>query len=229
MPLYIPNGGSSGVYENRIFSAVDEYKTEYGFSNDDIIENPALINNMLMFIYDTEIKPNISEYRTIEQIDNLFNAYVSICSFYRYRPNINTFIQWLHISKKVYTSLCNGSRNIYISENGDFIYNIKEYKLLYPANKYYILCNSGDSIIIDICKRWAEVCESFLVDGLVNARGNPVGAIFALKSIYGYSETKQAETETEKIGSRSAEQIAVDYSGIISNCADQKNNLPALP
>lgn len=228
--MYIPNGGKTGVYTSAIYEAVDEYKQEFSFDDSDLFENPALLNNCLLYVYDTAIKPNLAEYRTIEKIDGLFTAYVSICSYFGIKPVLNTFLQWLHISKKIYTSLCIGNRNIYISEYGEYILNIKEYKALYPCNKYYILSNTGDSIIIDICKRWAEVCESFLVDGVVNERRNPVGMIFTLKSCYGYTENGKAETtETEKIGSRSADAIASDYSGMIENCSDQKNNLPALP
>lgn len=208
--MYIPNG-ENGIYTNRIYEAVDEYRQAYSFEYEDIAENPTIFNNLLMYIYDMAIKPNISEYNDIESIDKVFTIYANIAFYFKLKPNINTFLSFMRISKDIYTSLCKGERYIYISDTGKLIYNIKEYRILYPKSKYTVL-NNNIVEVSEMVKRWAEVCESALVDSVINERRNPVGMIFALKSIYGYTENGKAEsTETEKIGSRSADQIASDY------------------
>lgn len=209
--MYIPNGGLSGV-SDAVSVLVDQYKQEFSITDEDINRNSGMLNNILLYIYDFEIKPNIDKYRDIESINGLFNIYISLCYFYDIKPNINTFLSWLNISKKVYKSLIDGNRNIYISDKGLFIYNIKEFSILYPKDKYYILSdNNNSSIVSNICIRWKEVCESSIIDGIINTRGNPAGLIFVAKACYGYSETRFANEESEKIGSRSADQIASDY------------------
>lgn len=208
--------GENLVYTSVFESLLEEYKDINGISDDDITNNSSIINAILLYFSDMEIKPNISLYRDIEALDSLFNVYRRLCYKYNIRLSINVFLSWVDISKRVFYSLCNGDRYIYISEKGKYIYNIKEFKLLYPKERYYIFSDSSNnSLVADICKRWLETCEASTMDGVINGKGNPVGLIFTLKSVYGYSDTKNTQQAPERIGERTADSIASDYGYLL--------------
>ena len=208
--------GQNLVYTNVFEGLLEEYKENNDLCDDDINGNSSIINAILLYFSDIEIKPNISMYRDIEALDNLFNVYRRLCYKYSIRLSINVFLSWIDISKYIFNSLLNGNRNIYISDTGKYIYNIREYKILYPKSKYYIFSDtSNNNIVADICRKWLETCEASAMDGVINGKGNPVGLIFTLKSVYGYSDTKSTQQAPERIGERTADSIASDYGYLL--------------
>ncbi|MDD3138915.1 MAG: hypothetical protein PHX08_08090, partial [Lachnospiraceae bacterium] len=83
---YITTKTGVQVYENDIMQLADEYISS--LSDEDNIKgmNKGLFTGMIKHIHNTLIKPNQLDYTDIENLDNLFNIYVTLCYKLNKRP-----------------------------------------------------------------------------------------------------------------------------------------------
>lgn len=166
------------VYKEEVLSIADEYTAEtFPDCSDDEIKmlmrksQPfkgmlKYINNRLFKLKDGDIKYNNKnsniDYSDIDYINRLWDIYTSLCYRYLQNPTLLNF--------SLFTGIANETFSDWISGN------------------YRGGTDGASSAHCQTAKKWQEECEAALYDTAMT--GNP-GAMFLLKSNYGYTETPQ--------------------------------------
>lgn len=166
------------VYKEKVLEIADEYTAET-FPDCDEDEIKMLmrksqpfkgmlkyINNRLFKLKDGDIKYNNKnsniDYGDIDYINRLWDIYTSLCYRYLQNPTLLNF--------SLFTGIANETFSDWISGN------------------YRGGTDGASSVHCQTAKKWQEECEAALYDTAMT--GNP-GAMFLLKSNYGYTETPQ--------------------------------------
>lgn len=166
------------VYKEEVLSIADEYTAEtFPDCEEDEIKmlmrksQPfkgmlKYINNRLFKLKDGDIKYNNKnsniDYSDIDYINRLWDIYTSLCYRYLQNPTLLNF--------SLFTGIANETFSDWISGN------------------YRGGTDGASSAHCQTAKKWQEECEAALYDTAMT--GNP-GAMFLLKSNYGYTETPQ--------------------------------------
>lgn len=172
----VENGAE--VYKEKVLEIADEYTAEtFPDCEEDEIKmlmrksQPfkgmlKYINNRLFKLKDGDIKYNNKnsniDYSDIDYINRLWDIYTSLCYRYLQNPTLLNF--------SLFTGIANETFSDWISGN------------------YRGGTDGTSSIHCQTAKKWQEECEAALYDTAMT--GNP-GAMFLLKSNYGYTETPQ--------------------------------------
>ena len=179
------------IYNNRIEELTDELiDREYNNTSiEELKNNKSFFPCLILYLYNNYVgdlldnKPSDNKrkkiiYPSIEILDNLFNIYVLLVYKYKFN-NRPTLIEY-----GLFTGINHNTINKWIK--GDFIdnYNNNTGQLV---NTYGNKDNKRVLTIsyTDAARKWAQVCESALVDG----NGEYVKEIFLLKSCFGYRDT----------------------------------------
>lgn len=181
------------VYEHDINILCDQYISD--LENPDMVynNNKSCFNGMLKHIARNYFVYNPLDYKDIHHIDSMFGIYTSLCYRYLKKPTILGFCVMCNISPDVYTSWSNGEYN------GE------------KLNQEFT----------DFAKRSRAECQSAVYDGAIEQ--NSVGCIFALKSVYGYTETAPAPAAV-RVDRKTPAEIAVRHGVAVEAAA-----APALP
>lgn len=166
------------VYKEKVLEIADEYTAEtFPDCKEDEIKmlmrksQPfkgmlKYINNRLFKLKDGDIKYNNKnsniDYSDIDYINRLWDIYTSLCYRYLQNPTLLNF--------SLFTGIANETFSDWISGN------------------YRGGTDGAGSLYCQSAKKWKEECEAALYDTAMT--GNP-GAMFLLKSNYGYTETPQ--------------------------------------
>ena len=166
------------VYKEKVLEIADEYTAEtFPDCGEDEIKmlmrksQPfkgmlKYINNRLFKLKDGDIKYNNKnsniDYSDIDYINRLWDIYTSLCYRYLQNPTLLNF--------SLFTGIANETFSDWISGN------------------YRGGTDGASSVHCQTAKKWQEECEAALYDTAMT--GNP-GAMFLLKSNYGYTETPQ--------------------------------------
>lgn len=166
------------VYKEKVLEIADEYTAEtFPDCGEDEIKmlmrksQPfkgmlKYINNRLFKLKDGDIKYNNKnsniDYSDIDYINRLWDIYTSLCYRYLQNPTLLNF--------SLFTGIANETFSDWISGN------------------YRGGTDGASSAHCQTAKKWQEECEAALYDTAMT--GNP-GAMFLLKSNYGYTETPQ--------------------------------------
>ena len=166
------------VYKEKVLEIADEYTAEtFPDCEEDEIKmlmrksQPfkgmlKYINNRLFKLKDGDIKYNNKnsniDYSDIDYINRLWDIYTSLCYRYLQNPTLLNF--------SLFTGIANETFSDWISGN------------------YRGGTDGASSVHCQTAKKWQEECEAALYDTAMT--GNP-GAMFLLKSNYGYTETPQ--------------------------------------
>ena len=166
------------VYKEKVLEIADEYTAEtFPDCAEDEIKmlmrksQPfkgmlKYINNRLFKLKDGDIKYNNKnsniDYSDIDYINRLWDIYTSLCYRYLQNPTLLNF--------SLFTGIANETFSDWISGN------------------YRGGTDGASSVHCQTAKKWQEECEAALYDTAMT--GNP-GAMFLLKSNYGYTETPQ--------------------------------------
>ena len=166
------------VYKEDVLAIADEYTAEtFPDCEEDEIKmlmrksQPfkgmlKYINNRLFKLKDGDIKYNNKnsniDYGDIDYINRLWDIYTSLCYRYLQNPTLLNF--------SLFTGIANETFSDWISGN------------------YRGGTDGASSVHCQTAKKWQEECEAALYDTAMT--GNP-GAMFLLKSNYGYTETPQ--------------------------------------
>ena len=166
------------VYKEKVLEIADEYTAEtFPDCEEDEIKmlmrksQPfkgmlKYINNRLFKLKDGDIKYNNKnsniDYSDIDYINRLWDIYTSLCYRYLQNPTLLNF--------SLFTGIANETFSDWISGN------------------YRGGTEGASSVHCQTAKKWQEECEAALYDTAMT--GNP-GAMFLLKSNYGYTETPQ--------------------------------------
>ena len=158
------------------------------------------INNRLFKLKDGDIKYNNKnsniDYGDIDYINRLWDIYTSLCYRYLQNPTLLNF--------SLFTGIANETFSDWISGN------------------YRGGTDGTSSIHCQTAKKWQEECEAALYDTAMT--GNP-GAMFLLKSNYGYTETPQrieitgaqapalSQDEIRQIAEQASQTSAADLIG----------------
>lgn len=166
------------VYESRIHELADEYisKTFHDCEDEEIksiMRKPQPFRGMLKYIYNKlfkikrkDIKYNNKnsniDYSNIDFLNDLWSIYTSLCYKYLQNPTLLNFGVFTGIAKETFSDWISGN--------------------------YRSGTDAASSAHCQTAKKWQEECEAALYDTAM--AGNP-GAMFLLKSNYGYTETPQ--------------------------------------
>lgn len=178
MSNVVKAGNGAEVYKEKVLEIADEYTAEtFPDCEEDEIKmlmrksQPfkgmlKYINNRLFKLKDGDIKYNNKnsniDYSDIDYINRLWDIYTSLCYRYLQNPTLLNF--------SLFTGIANETFSDWISGN------------------YRGGTDGASSIHCQTAKKWQEECEAALYDTAMT--GNP-GAMFLLKSNYGYTETPQ--------------------------------------
>ena len=174
----IKAGNGAEVYKEEVLAIADEYTAEtFPDCEEDEIKmlmrrsQPfkgmlKYINNRLFKLKDGDIKYNNKnsniDYSDIDYINRLWDICTSLCYRYLQNPTLLNF--------SLFTGIANETFSDWISGN------------------YRSGTDGAGSEYCQSAKKWKEECEAALYDTAMT--GNP-GAMFLLKSNYGYTETPQ--------------------------------------
>lgn len=166
------------VYKEKVLEIADEYTAEtFPDCEEDEIKmlmrksQPfkgmlKYINNRLFKLKDGDIKYNNKnsniDYSDIDYINRLWDIYTSLCYRYLQNPTLLNFSLFTGIANETFSDWINGN--------------------------YRGGTDGASSVHCQTAKKWQEECEAALYDTAMT--GNP-GAMFLLKSNYGYTETPQ--------------------------------------
>lgn len=192
------------VYENKIYELCDEYinnlDTDIKEAENKITKR-STFRGMLKYIYKNLFKPKKGEniynnsikrnsnlnYDDIELLNDIWDIYTELCYKYNQGPSLLNFSVLTGISSDWLNDVEKG--NIRTGSDG------------------------ASSAHCQSVKKWLEECEAGLYDEA--GSGNP-GAMFLLKSNYGYSEQpQQIQIIGENKPQQSMEEIAARHAGYI--------------
>lgn len=163
------------IYKNNIYALVDDLKDDsqfIGLTDEELKNNKAFFPRLIQYIYNSYIGDLLNNkhgkqivYKDIEQLDYLFDIYISLVYKYKWnnRPLIIEFSLLTGINKNTFYNWLNG-------------YNSGEYN---KTDKESILTPDRS----DVVQKWLTVCEQGLIDG-----NDTIKDIFILKAKYGYRD-----------------------------------------
>lgn len=175
------------VYENNIYSLVDEYiSTVLQVSPEDYEtqkEYKAVVADsfvdMIFYIADRIQKPSNDN---IELLDNIFNIFVRICSKYNILPTLEVFSFLVNINRSTFSDWMRGD--------------------------YRTTSTHGTTV-----KKWFDICKNCTINRLNNQTGTNANLIFIAKAAYGMAETAPVPAgQQQGIPQQSREQIAAKYA-----------------
>lgn len=175
------------VYENNIYSLVDEYiSTVLQVSPEDYEtqkEYKAVVADsfvdMIFYIADRIQKPSNDN---IELLDNIFNIFVRICSKYNILPTLEVFSFLVNINRSTFSDWMRGD--------------------------YRTTSTHGTTV-----KKWFDICKNCTINRLNNQTGTNANLIFIAKAAYGMAETAPVQAAQQQgLPQQSREQIAAKYA-----------------
>lgn len=199
------------VYENKIYELCDEYINNLDADIKEAeskITKRSTFRGMLKYIYINLFKPKKGEniynnsikrnsnlnYDDIELLNDIWDIYTGLCYKYNQGPSLLNFSVLTGISSDWLNDVEKG--NIRTGSDG------------------------ASSAHCQSVKKWLEECEAGLYDEA--GSGNP-GAMFLLKSNYGYSEQpQQIRIIGENAPQQSREEIAARHAGYIGAAEPKK-------
>lgn len=130
------------VYTSKIYELADEYINQ--LENPDAIKgmNKGVFTGMIKYIYLNLFKNNPLDNGNIQELDDVWNIYTSLCYKYSKRPTILNFSLMIGVSNDTINAWKNG-----------------EYR------------NGPGSLHSRTVKKWLEECEAALLDGAVENNG----------------------------------------------------------
>ena len=193
----------SEIYTHRIYELADQYIQT--MEDPKAIYNPttSFFNGMIKYIRNRYFRYHPIDYADIDQIDEFWDMYTSLCYKYNKYPNITEFCLLINISRNTLWEWKEGiSRGYkYYTLDGKEIKDLPTWKL-HHKEEYRKELSTRHS---DIVKRWHEECENAIFRGATE--GNKVGCIFALKARYGYTETAAAPASDQPRFALSASEL----------------------
>lgn len=130
------------VYTSKIYELADEYINQ--LEDPDAIKgmNKGVFTGMIKYIYLNLFKNNPLDNGNIQELDDVWNIYTSLCYKYSKRPTILSFSIMIGVNNDTINAWKNG-----------------EYR------------NKPGSLHSRTVKRWLAECESALLDGAVENNG----------------------------------------------------------
>lgn len=199
------------VYENKIYELCDEYISNLDTDIKEAekkITKKSTFRGMLKHIYLNLFKPKKGEnlynnsikrnsnlnYDDIELLNDIWDIYTELCYGYSQDPSLLNFSVLTGISS-------------------DWLNDVEKGKIRTGSD-------GTSSAHCQSVKKWLKECEAGLYDAA--GSGNP-GAMFLLKSNYGYSEQpQQIQIIGEGIPQQSREEIAARHAGYIGASEPEK-------
>lgn len=178
------------VYENEIYSLVDQYiTTVLQVSPDDYDtqkEYKAIIADsfvdMIFYIADRIPKPSNDD---IELLDNIFDVYVRICTRYNVLPTLEVFSFLVGIERRTFTDWANKKTRSATAHS-------------------------------DTVKKWFDICKNCTINRLNNQTGTNANLIFVAKAAYGMVETAPVQVAPQQgIPQQTAQQIAEKHRAVL--------------
>lgn len=206
---------SEEVYENRIHELADDYienlKVSENYTDEEVkmlMRKTQPFKGMLKYIFKHlfkirkgDVKYNNKnsriDYNDVETLEKLWDLYAELCYRYLQNPTIMNFSLMTGIDYETFATWANGE---YRGGNAG-------------------AASSAHSAAV---KRWRKECECALADTAMT--GNP-GAMFLLKSKYGYTESPQ---QIRVVGNRLPDETAADIAARHLGGSMQLPELPEL-
>lgn len=194
------------VYESDIVNVMDNYIASLPDAN--MIYKSAVFTGLLDSIYKRLLKPVITndygvnnrQYDYKVLNDIFYNIYIPLCYRFDITPTVIAFCVLCNISNKAISGIHNHG--------------------FYSDNKV-------NKTITGIIEKWYQVCESGLLNRAISS--NSIGSIFALKSVYQYSDNQTIRIESNITDNHetAAEIMARHNSAMIPQKPDLSDNLNA--
>lgn len=150
------------IYTNRLFELADQYVEERLEGDEGKLTK---LREFLFFACDRLERPN----NDIDALDNLFSAYVRLCTKYDKMPTIEGFSFLTGINRSTFDDW---------------------------KNKRY---RSSDERYVHTIKTWYDVCKAFVVDELSNNPCKNVNLIFVAKAAYGLYDSPSTPIPVEEV------------------------------
>jgi len=212
--LELGRGQDFTMYQDNIYSSIEQYKTRTGLTDEDITQDKTtrfagLLNSIYKDLFSNS-KSHKELINNINLLDYMYNCYIDLCAIYSKPPEVKMFYSaMLGLNADTVSSWkCNRYKN--------FIYiNIKENKIINNSimlvNNNNMVegvdwCKKATSAFSDLIKRWYDFYESFL------RSAGTVEAIFLLKSMYHYVETVPQSIAQQEADRMTLKQIKSKYS-----------------
>jgi hypothetical protein len=196
------NDKDINYYENRIESAIEEYKLENNI--DDIKALSQLeFNALLIYIGKSVFRinnKNILDYRNTELLDGLLDIYVNIC--YRYKKSVSIYGYSYFVSMS-YSTLNTWNNNqyrntiYYDTDNNTYIdgTSISLYKVNHPNANIVETSNNAHN---RLCKKIKAIREHCLTD---KTEDGSIPSLALGKIEYGWIEGKDKQLQAKLIES----------------------------
>lgn len=194
------------IYESDIVNVMENYITS--LPNEDMIYKSAVFTGLLDSIYKRLLKSVITndyginnrQYDYKVLNDIFYNIYIPLCYRFDITPTVIAFCVLCNVSNKTISEIHNHG--------------------FYSDNKV-------NKAITEIIEKWYQVCESGLLNRAISS--NSIGSIFALKSVYQYSDqqTIRLETSINDSHETAAEISAKHSNAMIPQKPDLSDNLNA--
>lgn len=214
--------GGQEVYRHRILELADEYINNLD-NPDEIYNNKNnLFDGMIKYIYLYYFKNNKIDYDDVEELDNIWDIYTSLCYKYNRNPIIIEFCGMVNIHRDTLHSWKTGDTRgyKYYTKDGNQIKDLPAWKLNHQGEEYRKKPSTSHS---DIVKKWQSECEKVQYRGATEKFST--GSIFVLKADYGYTETAPvpaANTNQRTISA--SEPIRLDQKD--TACSIEDNETP---
>lgn len=130
------------VYTSKIYELADEYINDLDNPEDIKGANKGVFTGMVKYIYLNLFKNNPLDNGNIQELDDVWNVYTSLCYKYSKRPTILSFSIMIGVNNDTINAWKNG-----------------EYR------------NGPGSLHSLTVKKWLAECESALLDGAVENNG----------------------------------------------------------
>lgn len=150
------------VYMHRLFELTDQFIEERLQGDEEKLTKH--FRELLFYIADRIERPDND---CIDELDNLFNSYVRLCTRYGKLPTIEGF----SFLTKIHRSTFDDWKNM----------------------RY----RASSTSHADTVKGWLDTCKSFVVDELSNSNTANVNLIFISKAAHGLRETAPVPTPEE--------------------------------
>lgn len=179
------------VYTHKMLELADKYINSLEDPQTIQGNNKGTFVGMLKYIYNNYFKYNSLDYADIQNIDNVWDIYTTLCYKYNKRPTILNFsiltginMDTINCWKNKYTR-----QYKYYTLDGAEIKNLPAWKAAHRGEEYKQEPSANHA---ETVKKWLRECEAALYDGATEQ--NSIGCIFALKANYGYTETAPVPT-----------------------------------
>lgn len=145
---------NTDIYANKVYELADDWAQARNITSfENFRKNMA--TDLILYIHDRLVLPTPDQ---INELDQLFDAYVHLCARFSIRPTLYQFSLLCGIGNDTFSDWLGG-----------------EYRTKQP-------------IYAQSVKKWKKLCEGVLAADLTNSDGSSANMIFALKSAYGWTE-----------------------------------------